>query len=285
MALSFKVKAISRSRFLRNVFLTSIFILSFLLIFFSKSDYFVVNKVKSISISYLHPITSFLVSPVKVVSKLQTQFYDFRNLQAENNILKEEVMRLKKWQALAVHNDSENKVLKKLLNSTDNNLTLIKTASLISRNDFMYSKMISINTGLKDGVINDMAVVNYRGLVGRTVDTSVGNTRVLLLTDPNSSIAIKTIANDNYYLLQGADDGIHLVSAFSKDEKLPKVGDLVVTSGSAQTFPPNILVGKIVEVRKDNFLVLPFVDFKNIDYVQVVENKLTLNERKRKIKN
>ena len=126
MALSFKVKAISRSRFLRNIFLTSIFILSFLLIFFSKSDYFVVNKVKSISNNYLHPITSFLVSPVKVVSQLQTQFYDFRNLQAENNILKEEVMRLKKWQALAIHNNSENKVLKKLLNSTDNNLSLVK---------------------------------------------------------------------------------------------------------------------------------------------------------------
>jgi len=46
-----------------------------------------------------------------------------------------------------------------------------------------------------------------------------------------------------------------------------------VTSGSAQIFPSNILVGKIVEIRKDNFLVLPFVDFKNIDYVQVVEKK------------
>ena len=180
MALSFKVKAISRSRFLRNVFLTSVFILSFLLIFFSKSDYFVVNKVKSISNNYLHPITSFIVSPVKVISHLQTQFYDFRNLQAENNILKEEVMRLKKWQALAIHNNSENKVLKKLLNSTDSNLTLVKTASLVSRNDFMFSKMININAGLKDGVVNDMAVVNYRGLLGRTVDTSVGNTRVLL---------------------------------------------------------------------------------------------------------
>ena len=132
MALSFKVKAISRSRFLKNILLTSIFILSFLLIFFSKSDYFVVNKVKSISNSYLHPITSFFVSPVKVISQLQTQFYDFQNLKAENNILKEEVMRLKKWQALAVHNNSENKVLKKLLNSTDNNLTLVKTASLVS---------------------------------------------------------------------------------------------------------------------------------------------------------
>ena len=73
--------------------------------------------------------------------------------------------------------------------------------------------------------------------------------------------------------MQGDDDGVHLVSAFSKNEKLPKVGDLVVTSGSAQVFPSNILVGKIVEIRNNNFFVLPFVDFKNIDYVQVVENK------------
>ena len=137
----------------------------------------------------------------------------------------------------------------------------------------MFSKMININAGLKDGVVNDMAIVNYRGLVGRTVDTSVGNSRVLLLTDPNSSIAVKTVSNNNYSLLQGSDDGVHLVSAFSKDEKLPKVGDLVVTSGSAQIFPSNILVGKIIEVKKNNFFVLPFVDFKNIDFVQVVENK------------
>ena len=46
-----------------------------------------------------------------------------------------------------------------------------------------------------------------------------------------------------------------------------------MTSGSAQIFPSNILVGKIIEVTKDSFLVLPFVDFKNIDYVQVIENK------------
>ena len=61
----------------------------------------------------------------------------------------------------------------------------------------MFSKMININAGLKDGVVNDMAVINYRGLLGRTVDTSVDNTRVLLLTDPNSSIAVKTISNNN----------------------------------------------------------------------------------------
>ena len=118
-----------------------------------------------------------------------------------------------------------------------------------------------------------MAVVNYRGLVGRTVNTSISSSRVLLLTDPNSSIAIKTISNEHYSLLQGAEDGVHLVSSFSKGDQLPKVGDLVVTSGSAQVFPSNILVGKIVKVTKEKFHVLPFVDFKKIDYVQIVENK------------
>ncbi len=273
MALSFKVKAISRSKFIKNIFISIIFLLSFILILFSKSDYFIVNKFKTISNSYIHPITSFLVAPVKIFSQIQNQFYEFRNLKNENIILKEEIMRLKKWQALAIHNNSENKVLKKLLNSTDSSLTLIKTASLISRNDFMFNKMININAGLEDGVINNLAVVNYRGLVGRTVDATVDSSRVLLLTDPNSSIAVKTISNKNYSLLQGAEDGIHLVSSFNKEEQLPKVGDLVVTSGSAQVFPPNILVGKIVKVIKDKFYVLPFVDFKNIDYVQVVETK------------
>ena len=192
MALSFKVKTLSRSRVIKNIFLSSIFFLSFSLILFSKSDYFFVNKLKSISNSYLHPITSFVVAPVKFANNLQNQFYEFRNLKVENNILKEEIMRLKKWQALAVHNSSENRVLKRLLNATDNSLSLVKTASITSRNDFMYSKMININTGIKDGVVNNMAVVNHRGLIGRTVDTSISNARVLLLTDPNSSIAVMT---------------------------------------------------------------------------------------------
>ena len=35
--------------------------------------------------------------------------------------LNEEIIRLKKWQTLAIQNSRENKVLKKLLNATDNN--------------------------------------------------------------------------------------------------------------------------------------------------------------------
>ena len=270
MALSFIVKAISRSNFLKNLYLSIIFLL---LIFFSKSDYFIINKFKSISNNYIHPITSFVVAPINIISGIKSQFIDLNNLKNENNILREEIMRLKKWQTLAIQNSSENRVFKKLLNATDNNLALVKTASLITKSAFMFSKIININAGLKDGIANNMAVVNHRGLLGRTIDTTINKSRVLLLTDHNSSISVKTISSQNNSILQGADDGVHLVSIFNKEDEVPSVGDLVVTSGSAQIFPSDILVGKIVKKTKNNFYVLPFVDFKNINYVQVVENK------------
>ena len=53
----------------------------------------------------------------------------------------------------------------------------------------------------------------------------------------------------------------------------PKIGDIVVTSGTAQIFPVDLLVGKVTKVEKNRFFVLPFVDFENIDYVQIVTSK------------
>ena len=95
----------------------------------------------------------------------------------------------------------------------------------------------------------------------------------MLLTDPNLSISVKTISDDIFALVRGSGDNKHLVSSFLKDSKLPRIGDIVVTSGTAQVFPVDLLVGKITKVEKDRFYILPFVDFDNIDYVQIVTSE------------
>ena len=118
-----------------------------------------------------------------------------------------------------------------------------------------------------------MSAINERGLVGRVVETYNSNSRVLLLTDPNLSISIKTISDGIFSLVSGAGDGKHLVSQFIKDDQIPKIGDIVVTSGTAQVFPVDLLVGKVSKIEKDRFYVLPFVDFNNIDYIQIVTSK------------
>ena len=54
---------------------------------------------------------------------------------------------------------------------------------------------------------------------------------------------------------------------------MPKVGDLLVTSGNAKIFPRDILVAKVVKVNLDHYLAIPYVDFKNLSYIQVINSK------------
>ena len=273
MAPRFQAKLISFSKIFKNFVIFSIIALSFFLILFSKSDYYLINGIKSISTGFVNPISKFISAPFYAISNINREYIEFKNLKFENKILQEEIIRLKKWQSLAIQNSRENKVLKNLLNATDNNLKLIKTASLVNRNDLFFSKIINVNAGLNSKIQTNMTAINERGLIGKVIQTTSKNSRILLLTDPNLSISIKTISDGIFSLLSGAGDNKHLVSSFIKDDKMPKLGDIVVTSGTAQIFPVDILVGKINKIEKNRFYVLPFVDFKNIDYVQIVTSE------------
>ena len=273
MAPKFKVRAVQTSKIIKNTTIISVVLLSFFLVFFSKSDYFILNSIKNISSTFVSPITKIISSPINIISNISKEYNQFKNLKFENRLLQEEIIRLKKWQTLAIQNSRENKVLKKLLNATDNNLRLVKTASLINRNDTFFSKLININAGTEHNIENNMSAINERGLVGRVVETYNVNSRVLLLTDPNFSISIKTISDGIFSIVSGAGDSKYLVSQFIKDDQIPKIGDIVVTSGTAQVFPVDLLVGKVSKIEEDRFYVLPFVDFNNIDYLQIVTSK------------
>ncbi len=273
MAPKFKVKVLSTFKILKNITIISVVLLSFFLILFSKSDLFLINSIKNVSSTIINPISIIISSPAKVVKFVNNEFSQFKSLKFENKMLQEEIIRLKKWQTLAIQNSRENKVLKRLLKATDNNLNLVKTASLTNRNDSFFSKLININAGYENNIKKNMTAINERGLIGKIVETSPKNSRILLLTDPNLSVSVKTISDGLFSLLSGLGDDKYLVSSFIKGNKMPKIGDIVVTSGTAQIFPVDILVGRIERIEKDRFYVLPFVDFKNIDYVQIVTSK------------
>ncbi len=270
MANRFRVTSLHTTKIIKNVTIISVILLSFFLVLFSKTDYFLINSIKNISSGFINPITRIVAAPLSAMSNLVNQYDQFRNLKFENKILQEEIIRLKKWQTLAIQNSRENKVLKKLLNATNNNLKLVKTASLINRNDALFSKIININAGFQDNIKNNMSAINERGLVGKVIETTPNNSRILLLSDPNLSVSVKTISDGIFSIVTGAGDNKHLISTFIKDNKMPKIGDIVVTSGTAQIFPVDLLVGKITKIEKDRFYILPFVDFNSIDYVQIV---------------
>ena len=269
----FNSSSFTKKKSIPSFLLPLLFLLTFFLIIFNKTDYFLIDKFKGYGLDYLLPVTKIISSPITTINNLSLRIQNIQYLENENLQLKEEIIRLKKWQTLAIKNSRENRVFKKLLNSTSHQVDIIKTASVINQTPGLYTNQVTINAGLNYNIVKDLAVINEKGLVGKTILTSNFNSKVLLINDSSSSIPVKTLSDNSYSMLTGSIDGKFLISSYTQNNKLPRVGDLLVTSGNAKIFPRDILVAKVIKVNQDHYIALPYVDFNNLNYLQVVKSK------------
>ena len=269
----FNTSSSAKKKSISSFLLPLLFLLTFFLIIFNKTDYFLIDKIKGYGVDYLLPVTKVISSPVTTISNISLRIQNIQYLENENLQLKEEIIRLKKWQTLAIKNSRENRVFKKLLNSTSHQVDIIKTAAVINQTPGLYTKQVIINAGLNYNIVKDLAVINEKGLVGKTILSTNSNSKVLLINDSSSSIPVKTLSDNSYSMLTGSADGKFLISSYTQNNQLPRLGDLLVTSGNAKIFPRDILVAKVIKVNADHFIALPYVDFNNLNYLQVVKSK------------
>ena len=269
----FNTSSSAKKKSIPSFLLPLLFLLTFFLIIFNKTDYFLIDKIKGYGVDYLLPVTKVISSPVTTISNISLRIQNIQYLENENLQLKEEIIRLKKWQTLAIKNSRENRVFKKLLNSTSHQVDIIKTASVINQTPGIYTNQVTINAGLNYNIVNDLAVINEKGLVGKTILSTNSNSKVLLINDSSSSVPVKTLSDNSYSMLTGSADGKFLISSHTQNNQLPRLGDLLVTSGNAKIFPRDILVAKVIKVNADHYIALPYVDFNNLNYLQVVKSK------------
>ena len=79
MANRFRVTSLHTTKIIKNVTIISVILLSFFLVLFSKTDYFLINSIKNISSGFINPITRIVASPLNAMSNLVNQYDQFRN--------------------------------------------------------------------------------------------------------------------------------------------------------------------------------------------------------------
>jgi rod shape-determining protein MreC len=150
-------------------------------------------------------------------------------------------------------------------------------AVVIGRDPSPFLQYVIINRGSNDGIRRGMPVVTDQGLVGRVDAVIADAARVQLITDPAAKVNIH---------LQNAEVDASLVGSVTGDltlELIPQdaivqTGDLVLTSGLGGGYPPNLIVGQVVNVRSRDFdlfqqaTVQPVVDFNQLQIVLVIVN-------------
>jgi rod shape-determining protein MreC len=121
-----------------------------------------------------------------------------------------------------------------------------------------------------------MPVVTADGVVGRVHAVTGKTADVLLLTDRNSSIAVRverTRARANVRGL-GKPDATKLDYALRTEDIIE--GDLLVTSGTDRVFPRGLPVGKVTHLKRSanglfqEAAVVPAVEVTRVEEVLVV---------------
>ena len=152
-----------------------------------------------------------------------------------------------------------------------------KAAAVIGRDPSPFLRYVIINIGSDQGVLPGMPVVTDKGLVGR-VDAVISEAaRVQLVTDAASAVNVRLQSSSTDAILIGSVTGYLSLDMISQNATV-SVGDVVLTSGLGGTYPPNLLVGQVISVRKLDYelfqqaSIQPNVDFNQLGFVLVITN-------------
>jgi len=173
---------------------------------------------------------------------------------------------------------SENERLERLLGFAKSRPELKTVGARVigTRMDPKGLQILTIDRGFDDGLRRMMPVVSAEGVVGRVHTVAGRSADVLLLSDRNSSIAVRVDRSRARANVrgQGAPGPCRLDYALRSDDLIE--GDLLVTSGTDGVFPRGLSVGKLTRVRRAGYglyqtaEVVPAADVNRLEEVLVL---------------
>ena len=206
---------------------------------------------------------------------------EYWNLKSENKLLAEENTRLKnlleKYNSVSFSIDSI--VIDSVKYQQKYTFT---TAKIINNNYDKEFNFLTIDKGENQGIKKEMAVINSKGIIGITDNSSGDYARVQSILNRNSKINAR-LKNSNYFgslSWNGKDYNTVQLSDIPRQAPL-EIGDTIETGGKSTIFPEGILVGIISKINTGNTAdnnvdVTLFNDMSNLGFVQVIKNLDTI---------
>lgn len=117
--------------------------------------------------------------------------------------------------------------------------------------------------------------MNSFGVVGKISEVGEKSSTVILLTDPQFSVAALVKGPRESGLVSGTLQGVCRLRYLKRDAQI-EIGDQVITSKLSSSFPEHLIIGKIVRVIDDpngqtiQGIVEPAVNFSQIEEVLVI---------------
>lgn len=260
--------------------LAVLFVISALLLVLRDSD--PVRAASTFATQLLVPVQRVLADAGIRSNRVVQAITEIDRLQADNAALRAQVDRLTlenvrlREDAFAAEEAAKLDALRKSLPYET------VTASVIARDPSNVLATVVLGSGSSEGVRAGHIVVSDQGLVGRVSEVGANYAKVILITDPSSTLSALVEGSRATGIVRG-EYGDSLVMDWILQTESVSVGDVVVTAGLGlgdelrSLYPKGLVVGRIVRLESaeaaayQRAIISPAVDLRRLESVVVVK--------------
>jgi rod shape-determining protein MreC len=197
------------------------------------------------------PLQYIINWPTKVVNNIKSILTTHDNLLQENLRLKTDQLLIRSQLQRLIAIESENNYLKSLLQSSRQIKSKTLIAELLAVDTEPFVNQVTLDKGTKNGVYVGQPVFDANGVMGQVSQVGPITSRVLLISDPHSGIAVQNVRNGVRAIATGDSYSGKLRLLYVPQTADIQVGDLFITSGLGDRYPEGYPVGKVLAVTKD----------------------------------
>lgn len=195
----------------------------------------------------------------------------YTRIYQQNQELRRELQKMKAWKEAALQQELENARLLDLNNVRLDPKFMKITGVVLADSGSPFRQTVLLNLGKHDGIVDGWAVMDGIGLVGRVAGVGERTSRVILLSDTASNLAVTIESNGQTALLVGDNTSSPTIE-FLEDPDSVRPGDRIMTSGDGGVFPPGILVGQVTQTQSGRLRVRLAADMERLKFLLVIRH-------------
>jgi rod shape-determining protein MreC len=192
-------------------------------------------------------ISTFLFYPVNRVS---AYFTDMEQLKDENMRLRELAATLHHERERLTQFREERNRLRQLLGFRKDSFFDFVPCEVTTRSSNRFHHSVTVDRGKGSGIKVGMAVVGYRGLVGRVVQVFGSSSRVILLNNKSISVSCLDKRSRVVGMLNWERGNLFKLDFIGTEEDVLQ-GDTLITSGFGKILPKGFPVGTVFQVAEE----------------------------------
>lgn len=280
-----------------RIFFGALLAFSFFLFVLWRTDNPRLTRIRVAMVDFAAPVLETIAGPSSGLAEIFDGVQTLSELRAENERLKTELLRLRRWENDAQRLEQENAQLRALNSVSLPPRTRVVTGEVVADSGGIYAQSVIVNVGRCDvgdlsgcdrareveqnecaapqvvrrrSPLDGAPVRDARGLVGRVVGVGDRSVRVLLLTDPTSRVPVHvTIEGERRRAVLIGDETLTPILSYVDGEGAVPSGARVITSGEGGVFPKGLVVGEVVSRGDQVARVALAADYRYLDFVQL----------------